>query len=77
MQFMREHRHVAVEMPGGKAQIERSAWREFGRLLTTHAGWGIRLVFVPDNELHEKPRIVVREPKMGKAQKPNRKRARA
>jgi hypothetical protein len=39
------------------------SWREFGRLLTTHAGWGMRIVFVPDDRLHVKPRIVVRDAK--------------
>ena len=37
-------------------------WEEFGRLLTTHAGWGMRIVFVPDDELHEVPRMEVGEP---------------
>jgi hypothetical protein len=37
-------------------------WKEFGRLLVTHAGWGMRIVFVPDDEVHEAPRIEVREP---------------
>ncbi len=38
------------------------SWEEFGRLLLTYAGWGMRIVFVPDDELHEAPRIEVREP---------------
>ena len=41
------------------------SWGEFGRLLTTHAGWGMRIVFVPDDELHLTPRIGVREPEKG------------
>jgi hypothetical protein len=32
---------------------------EFGRLLTTYAGWGMRIVFVPDDRLDEEPDIVV------------------
>ena len=36
--------------------------REFGRLLTTYGGWGMRIAFVPDNELEQEPRIEVREP---------------
>ena len=39
------------------------SWREFGRLLTTHAGWGMRIVFVPDDETHIEPPIEVREPR--------------
>ena len=35
---------------------------EFGRLLTTHAGWGMRLIFVPDDALPENLKIEVREP---------------
>ena len=36
--------------------------REFGRLLTTHAGWGMRVTFVPDGRLTKEPEIDVREP---------------
>jgi len=39
------------------------SWEEFGRLLTTHAGWGMRVIFVPDDETHLEPRIEVREPR--------------
>jgi hypothetical protein len=53
--------------PNGEPTIhidERElSWREFGRLLLTHAGWGMRVVFVPDDEVHDPPRIEVREPK--------------
>lgn len=52
--------------PDGEATIEiddrELSLREFGRMLTTHAGWGMRLVFVPDDEIHESPVIEVREP---------------
>ncbi len=37
------------------------SWEEFGRLLT-HAGWGMRVVFVPEDETHLEQRIEVREP---------------
>ena len=37
-------------------------WDEFGRMLCTYAGWGMRIVFVPDDELERTPRIVVKEP---------------
>lgn len=56
--------------PGGEPTIhidERElSWEEFGRLLTTWAGWGVRIVCVPDDELHLVPRIEVREPEEGK-----------
>ena len=35
---------------------------EFGRLLTTHAGWGMRIEFVPEDEIHRRPTHAVREP---------------
>jgi len=35
---------------------------EFGKLLCTYAGWGMRITFVPDDELHEEPHVEVREP---------------
>lgn len=41
------------------------SWSEFGRLITTYAGWGMRIIFVPDDRLEETPRIEVREPEGG------------
>lgn len=41
------------------------SWQEFGRLLTTYAGWGMRVIFVPDDETHIQPPIEFREPKEG------------
>jgi hypothetical protein len=35
---------------------------EFGTMLTTFSGWGMRIVFVPDTSLEKPPVIVVREP---------------
>jgi hypothetical protein len=35
---------------------------EFGRMLTTYAGWGMRVEFVPDDQLHRRPPLEVREP---------------
>ena len=37
-------------------------WSDFGRMLCTYAGWGVRLVFVPDDELEREPKVEVREP---------------
>ncbi len=39
------------------------SWHEFGRLLTTYAGWGMRVIFVPEDETDVTPRIEVREPR--------------
>jgi hypothetical protein len=35
---------------------------EFGRMLTTHSGWGMRIAFVPEERLHEDPTIKIRDP---------------
>ena len=35
---------------------------EFGRMLTTFAGWGMRLVIVPEDEIETTPTIETREP---------------
>lgn len=37
------------------------SWEEFGRMLCCYAGWGMRIVFVPDDELDQSPKIVIRE----------------
>lgn len=39
------------------------SWREFGKLIVIHAGWGMRIMFVPEERIHERTRVVVREPK--------------
>jgi hypothetical protein len=36
--------------------------REFGRLLVTHAGWGMRIVFVPEKDLDAMHPIEISEP---------------
>ena len=36
---------------------------EFGRLLCTYSGWGMRITFVPEEELARAPRIEVCDPK--------------
>jgi hypothetical protein len=35
--------------------------QEFGRLLMTYAGWGMRLVFVPEEDIAMTPKIEVRD----------------
>ncbi len=42
-----------IEIDGHKL-----TWEEFGRSLLVHSGWGMRLAFVPDDKIHEEPRIV-------------------
>jgi len=34
----------------------------FGRMLTTYAGWGMRIEIVPDDAIHRRPTHEVREP---------------
>jgi hypothetical protein len=41
---------------------EELSLREFGRLLSTCAGWGMRIIFVPDDRLTEQPPITIRDP---------------
>ena len=45
------------------------SWSEFGRMLTTFAGWGMRLVIVPDDETHKRPTIRVRDPNKAKSER--------
>ena len=52
-----EERRPVIEIDGRDFTLE-----EFGTMLTTHAGWGMRIVFVPDSDLEKPPVIVVREP---------------
>lgn len=40
--------------------------REFARMMMSFGGWGFRLVFVPDDEIHDEPVVEVREPPEGK-----------
>jgi len=52
--------------PGGQAVIRiddhKLSLEEFGWLLTTYAGWGMRFVFVPDDRTDEEPEIEIRDP---------------
>jgi hypothetical protein len=36
--------------------------QEFGKLLVTYAGWGMRIVFVPDDEIEKVHPVEIREP---------------
>lgn len=98
MEFHRKaNPYVALEIPEGRPQIERSGvsrqwtargnvlrcriesegrsanipvieidgrrlnWREFGELISVCEGWGMRIVFVPDDELNKTPAIALAE----------------
>ena len=39
---------------------------EFGRLLRVHAGWGMRIAFVPEEFVTENPTVKIRKPERGK-----------
>ncbi|MCF7730690.1 MAG: hypothetical protein K9N23_03340 [Akkermansiaceae bacterium] len=53
-----ENGQVVIEIDDHELSLE-----EFGRMLVCHAGWGMRIEFVPEDEVHRRPRHVVREPK--------------
>jgi hypothetical protein len=53
-----QHGQLVIEIDEQELRLE-----EFGKLLTTYAGWGMRIEFVPDDELHRHPVREVREPK--------------
>jgi len=39
---------------------------EFGRMLTVHAGWGMRIAFVPEEIISENPKLEIRKSKRRK-----------
>ena len=40
---------------------KKLSWQEFGALVSTYEGWGMRVTFVPDDELTKIPTVVVGE----------------
>jgi hypothetical protein len=36
--------------------------KQFGKLLASHQGWGMRIEFVPTDEVHHRPTLQVRQP---------------
>jgi hypothetical protein len=61
--------HIDDRGPEGEVTVhiddKELSLREFGRLLSTHAGWGMRIAFVPSEIVEEEPEIEVREPNKG------------
>jgi hypothetical protein len=53
-----EHGQLVVRIDGQDLRL-----KEFGKLLATYAGWGMRIEFVPEDEVHRRPVHDVREPK--------------
>jgi hypothetical protein len=52
-----EHGNLVVEIDDREFTLE-----EFGKMLVTYAGWGMRIEFVPDDAVHRRPAHEVREP---------------
>jgi hypothetical protein len=56
--------------PNGEVTIhiddQELSLREFGRLLSVHAGWGMRIAFVPAEFVTENPTVKVRKPERRK-----------
>ncbi len=61
--------HIDDDGPDGEITVQiddqELSLREFGRLLRTHAGWGMRIAFVPNEMVEEEPEVQVREPHEG------------
>ena len=53
--------------PDGEVTIyidkEELSLKAFGRLLRVHAGWGMRIAFVPEEYITENPKIEIGDPK--------------
>jgi hypothetical protein len=64
---MREGRFLSRRRPSNPVTIhiddEELSLAEFGRLLSVHAGWGMRIAFVPEEFVDENPTVKVRERK--------------
>ena len=60
--------YQTVEVNGLKSDKTRSQLKgvhsrgEFGTMLCTYAGWGMRIEFTPEDDVHRRPRLEVREP---------------
>jgi hypothetical protein len=52
-----EHGQVIVKIDEQELRL-----KQFGKLLTTYGGWGMRIEFVPQEEVHRRPVVEVREP---------------
>ncbi|MGD0185244.1 MAG: hypothetical protein ABSC25_08330 [Roseiarcus sp.] len=52
---------VTIQIDNKELSLE-----EFGRLLRVHAGWGMRIAFVPEEFISENPKVEIRNPKTRK-----------
>jgi hypothetical protein len=53
-----EHGDLIVRIDGRKLRL-----KQFGKLLAAYGGWGMRIEFVPTDEVHRRPVLQVREPR--------------
>jgi hypothetical protein len=52
-----EHGETIVTIDDRKLRL-----KQFGKLLASHGGWGMRIEFVPTDEVHHRPSLQVRQP---------------
>jgi hypothetical protein len=57
-QWVPRSRVLRCLIDGQKLQL-----KQFGKLLAAYEGWGMRIEFVPEDEVHRRPRLEVREPR--------------
>jgi hypothetical protein len=48
---------TAIEIDGRQLSME-----EFGALIATYVGWGMRIEFTPDDDIDRRPQLEVRDP---------------
>jgi hypothetical protein len=53
-----EHGQLVVKIDEQELRL-----KQFGKLMTTYEGWGMRIEFVPESEVHRRPALEVQEPK--------------
>jgi len=56
-----EYREAEPDEPCVTIDDRDFTLREFGKMLTTFAGWGMRIEFVDDEALHERPKLKVED----------------
>jgi hypothetical protein len=52
------HGQLVVKVDEHKLRV-----KDFGKMLTTYEGWGMRIEFVPEDEVHRRTVLEVREPR--------------
>jgi hypothetical protein len=52
-----ENDHLVIKIDEQELRL-----KQFGKMLATYQGWGMRIEFVPDGEVHRRPVLKVQEP---------------